>query len=41
MIDVIMIKIVATAIQDQRNLFENQESLNSQESADNEINDNK
>ena len=36
-----MIKVVATTIQNQRNFFENQKSLNSQESVDDEINDNK
>ena len=35
-----MIKIVATAIQDQRNFFKDQKSSNSQKSADNETNDN-
>ena len=40
MINVIVIKVVATIIQSQRNSFEDQESSNSQESADSEINDN-
>ena len=40
MINVIMIKIVATIIQNQQNFFKNQKSSNSQKSADDEINDN-
>ena len=41
MINVIMIKVVATVIQDQRNFFKDQEISNSQELVDSEINDNK
>ena len=40
MINVIIIKIVATTIQNQRDFFKNQKSSNSQKSADSEINDN-
>ena len=41
MINVIIIKAVATITQDQRNFSKNQESSNSQRLADGEINDNK